>query len=384
MAKVSKGEEVKETKKIERKTIPSSVLKVMEKIKEEFGDDVVCVGSDSKNLDIKTISTGSLGLDCVIGAGGLPQGRVIEIFGPESSGKTLISLSTIANCQRNGGQAVFIDMEQSLTKDWCRSLGVDFDRLIISQPNSGEEALKIVQRFIETNEVDIIVIDSVAALVPKQIIDGEIGDVTVAVQARMLSQALSKINPIISKTKVCAVFINQLRSNIGGYGNPETTPGGKALKFYASLRLRVSKESQSEIKDSKGNQIGHRMKVAVVKNKIGSPGGQASFELLYTKGIQQKSEISELSVIKGIVQNPKGRTYTFRNYTWTSRKEFDEAVKKDIVLADALMEEVKKAVAENAPDVVETTIEEVDGMIVDKATGEILEESAADQEKPVE
>jgi recombination protein RecA len=377
MAKQKEVEVVKAAAPKMDKDKKAAVLKALASVQESFGEDVAFYGNDSKTLDIESIPTGSLGLDNAIGVGGFPRGRISEIFGAEASGKTLICLSTIGQCQRMGGQAVFIDVEQSITKEWCKSLGVDFDNLIIVQPNSGEEALKVLQKFVETNAVDLVVLDSIAALVPKSVIDGEIGDITVAAQARLMSQAISKLTPIISKTKVAALFINQTRVNIGGYGNPEVTPGGKAMKFYASVRLRVGKVNSSEIKDPvTGDQIGHRMKVNVVKNKVASPFRIAEFDLIYTKGIQQKSEVSELAMIKGIVSNPKGRTYTYKNYTWTSKKDYDQAVKDDQVLCDLLMADVKKALADKAPNAVVgevEEIEEVNGTLVNKKTGEVIE-----------
>lgn len=360
----------------------AAVMKALKSIQDTFGDRAAFFGNDSAPMDIEAVPTGSMGLDCAIGIGGFPKGRVIEISGQEGSGKTLISLSAIAEVQKVGGIAAFIDAEHALTRDWCKKLGVNFDDLLISQPDSGEQALDIMDQLVKTNAVDIIVLDSVAALVTKREIEGGMGDNHMAETARLMSLGLKKLSPVVSKSKVACVFINQIRMNIGGYGNPEITPGGKALKFYASLRLKVSKVSGSEIKDSAGNKIGHRLKVYVLKNKVAVPFRDAEFDLYFEKGIDKKSEVSTLACSKGIVLRPNNRRYEYpdKGLVWTSRAEYEQVLGTDKALMDEIMQKTIQAIKENRPDVeVGAKIQEVNGSIIDVSTGEILDKEA-DQE----
>lgn len=281
--------------------INRDVLKVQAEINKEFGEgSIMSLGDVETTLkDIEGIPTGSLALDLALGGKGLPRGRVIEIYGNESSGKTTIALHTIANAQKQGGVAAFIDAEHALDPSWARKIGVDLESLLVSQPSYGEEALRIAEMLVKSNAVDIIVIDSVAALVPKAELNNEIGDSSVGVQARLMSQALRILNPIINKTKTCVIFINQIRQKIGVmYGNPETTTGGLALKFYASVRLEVRKAAL--LKDG-DEAIGTEMKVKVVKNKIAAPFATAEMELYYDHGIDLENDVLKIGEEEEIV-----------------------------------------------------------------------------------
>jgi len=277
-------------------------------IERQFGKGSIMRLGEETRMPVEVIPTGSIALDVALGLGGLPRGRIVEIYGPESSGKTTVALHAVANAQKAGGIAAFIDAEHALDPDYAKNLGVDTDALLVSQPDTGEQALEIVDMLIRSGAIDVVVIDSVAALVPKAEIEGEMGDTHVGLQARLMSQALRKITGALSQTKTTAIFINQLREKVGVmFGSPETTTGGKALKFYASIRLDVRRIET--LKDGT-DAVGNRTKVKVVKNKMAPPFKSAEFDILYGTGISREGSLIDLGVEQGIVRK-SGAWYTY-------------------------------------------------------------------------
>lgn len=313
---------------------------VMDKIEKDFGKGAIMKMSSKAVESVPVIPTGSITLDQALGIGGYPKGRVIEIFGPESSGKTTLAIHAIAEAQKVGGIAAFIDAEHAFDSTYAQKLGVDIDELLISQPDNGEQALEIADHLIRSSAIDIVVIDSVAALTPKAEIEGEMGEAKMGLQARLMSQALRKLTASISKTGTVCIFINQLRDKIGVvYGNPETTTGGNALKFYASIRIDIRKASV--IKDGE-EQLGARAKVKIVKNKLAPPFRRAEFDIMYGEGISKIGEIIDLGVDKGIIK----KSGSWFSYGDQKLGQGRDAVKELLKGNDALREEIEAKVRE--------------------------------------
>ncbi|MBL4862891.1 MAG: recombinase RecA [Crocinitomicaceae bacterium] len=326
----------------------------MDKLDKTYGKGTVMKLGDSPATEIEVISTGSLTLDLALGVGGFPKGRVVEIYGPESSGKTTLAIHAIAECQKQGGIAAFVDAEHAFDQFYAQKLGVDIDNLIISQPDNGEQALEIADNLIRSGAIDILVIDSVAALTPKAEIEGEMGDSQMGLQARLMSKALRKLTGSISKANCCCIFINQLREKIGVmFGNPETTTGGNALKFYASVRVDIRRSSQ--IKDG-DEVIGNRTKVKVVKNKVAPPFKRAEFDIMYGRGISKVGEVLDLGVDLNII-NKSGSWFS---YGETRLGQGRDAVKAIIKDNPELMEELEQKIKEALAPSVEVDLMEQD------------------------
>lgn len=312
-----------------------------EQINKSFGEGAIRRLGDSSTVDVELVSSGSLSLDLALG-GGYPKGRIIEIFGPESSGKTTLTLHAIAEIQKQGGTAAFIDAEHALDPAYARRLGVDTDNLLVSQPDNGEQALEIAETLVRSNAVDLVVIDSVAALVPQAEIDGDMGDSHMGLQARLMSQALRKLTGIISKSKTTVIFINQIRMKIGVmFGNPETTTGGNALKFYASVRVDIRRTGQIK---SGEDIIGNRTKVKIVKNKIAPPFRSAEFDIMYNEGISKTGDVLDLAVAHNIV----GKSGAWFDYADAKIGQGREATKEYLANNPKILQEIEKKVREKA------------------------------------
>lgn len=311
----------------------------LDKLDKTYGKGTVMKMSDQAVVDVDAISSGSLGLDIALGVGGYPRGRVVEIYGPESSGKTTLTLHAIAEAQKAGGIAAFIDAEHAFDRTYAQSLGIDIDNLIISQPDHGEQALEITENLIRSGAIDIIVIDSVAALTPKSEIEGEMGDSKMGLHARLMSQALRKMTSTISKTNCSVIFINQLREKIGVmFGNPETTTGGNALKFYASVRLDIRRSTQ--IKNSNSDVMGNKTRVKVVKNKVAPPFKMAEFDIMYGEGISKVGEIIDIGVEFDIVK----KAGSWFSYEDTKLGQGRDAVKTLLLENPDLMDELEEKI----------------------------------------
>ncbi len=309
-------------------------------LEKTYGKGTIMKLGDGVINKVEAISTGSLSLDYALGIGGVPRGRIIEIFGPESSGKTTLCLHIIAEAQKKGGLAAFIDAEHALDLNYAKRLGVDTTNLLLSQPDFGEQALEIVDTLIRSNALDVIVIDSVAALVPRTEIEGDMGDPQMAVQARLMSQALRKITGAISKSKTCVIFTNQLRSKIGVmFGNPETTTGGNALKFYASVRLDIRRVNA--IKDG-NNVVGNRTRVKIVKSKVAPPFKEVEFDILYNEGISKAGDIIDLATEHGILKK-SGAWFTYKDERYQGREQLKQRMLEDPQLFESLEKEVRIA-----------------------------------------
>ena len=348
--------------KKEKEVIDTSIGKekalelALSQIEKQFGKGAVMKLGEFKTTDVEAISTGALSLDVALGIGGIPRGRIIEIYGPESSGKTTLALHMIAECQKTGGEAAFIDAEHALDPVYAKHLGVDIDNLIVSQPDTGEQALEIAEALIRSSAIDLVVVDSVAALVPKAEIDGEMGDTHVGLQARLMSQALRKLAGVLNRSNASLVFINQLREKVGVmFGSPETTPGGRALKFYASVRLDIRKieaiKQDSEI-------IGNKVRVKVVKNKVAPPFRETEFDIIYGKGISKSGNILDLAVNLDIIE----KAGAWFSYNGERIGQGRENAKKYIENNPELMQELDQKVRKNFNEAFEQSLceEEID------------------------
>lgn len=364
----------KTDKKVERKVDQSEKDKALDaalsQIQKQFGKGAIMkLGDKGAQMNVEAISTGSISLDVATGIGGVPRGRIVEIYGPESSGKTTLTLHIVAEAQKNGGKAAFIDAEHALDPVYAKNLGVDVENLLVSQPDTGEQALEICDMLVRSGALDVVIIDSVAALVPKAEIQGEMGDAHVGLQARQMSQALRKITGNINKSNTCVIFINQLREKVGVmYGSPEVTTGGRALKFYSSMRLDVRKVETIKAGD---NVLGNRTKVKVVKNKVAPPFKQAEFDIMYGEGISKEGDILD-SAVNAKILDKAGSWYSYNGERIGQGRENIKVYFKD---HPEIVDEIEKKIiaqlksdgeAEKEPEVSEEEFSEIMDMIIDE------------------
>ena len=341
------------TQSSERKTLDLA----LSAINKQYGDGTLMRMGDATKMTVSTVSTGSVAIDLALGVGGLPRGRIVEIFGPESSGKTTLCLSIIAEIQRQGGNAVFVDVEHALDPRYSKVVGVALDNLLVSQPESGEDALNIAETLIRSGAIDVIVIDSVAALVSKQELEGQMGDSTMGVQARMMSQAMRRLTAAISRTNCVVIFTNQIREKIGVmFGSPETTPGGRALKFFSSVRIDIRRIGQ--IKEPSGKVIGNRTKVKVVKNKVAPPFTECEFDIMYTEGISRTGSVLDMGIEHKILEK-KGAWIAYNGQLIGQGRE---AAKDYLMKNPKVLEELQKIILEK--------VQVVGGMTLGAGTGE--------------
>ena len=345
----------------------------MSMIEKTYGAGAIMRLGQQKKIDIEAIPTGSMTLDLALGVGGVPRGRIVELYGPESSGKTTVALHIIAEAQKRGGEAAFIDVEHALDPKYAKALGVNIDNLLVSQPDSGEQALEIAEALIRSGAIDVLVVDSVAAMTTKAEIDGEMGDNHVGQLARLMSQAMRKLTSVVSKTGCVAIFINQIREKIGVmYGNPETTPGGRALKFYASVRMDVRK---GEVIKDNGMPIGNRMKVKVVKNKVAPPFRECEFDNIYGKGISRDGEVLDLAIDLDIIK----KSGSWFSYNGQKLGQGRDNVKQQLMENEAFRKEVEAKILEHI-DQIDLTAAETDEEQGAEDAKEALE--AADESAP--
>jgi len=347
---MAKSHASEKSEKADKKSsgLPTALSSVLAQIQKEYGDGAIMrLGNEESKVSVPAISTSSLTLDIALGVGGVPRGRAIEIFGPESSGKTTLVSHIIANAQKAGGMCAFIDAEHALDPGYAKKIGVNLDELLVSQPDSGEEALNIAETLVKSNSLDVVVVDSVAALAPRAELEGAMGDSHVGLQARLMSQALRKLTGAINRSKTCCIFTNQIREKIGVmFGNPETTPGGRALKFYASVRMDIRRIAT--IKDATGKVIGNRTKVKVVKNKVAPPFAEAEFDILYAEGISWTGSIVDAAMNLGLIEK-RGSWLSFEGeQLGQGRDAVRDALKTDPEMQKKLIAKIH----EKAKDVV--------------------------------
>ena len=345
MAKNQNNNVAPATQKTEPEAKKDALATALAQIEKQFGKGAVMKLGDNASMQVDAISTGSLGLDLALGVGGVPRGRIIEVYGPESSGKTTLALHILAEAQKKGGEVAFIDVEHALDPTYAEALGVDINNLLVSQPDTGEQAMEICEALVRSGAIDAIVVDSVAAMVPRAEIEGEMGDSHVGLQARLMSQAMRKLTSVIGKTNTVCVFINQLREKVGVmYGNPEVTTGGRALKFYASMRIDVRKGEQ--LKNSDNQFIGSRTKVKIVKNKVAPPFRSAEFDIMYGTGISKEGEILDLGVEYGVIKKG-GSWFSYGDRRLgQGRDNVKQLIKDEPEFAAQLEQEIKEKIAE--------------------------------------